>query len=189
MEQAVLPISGLSKYQAKRAMKVHTTNKAQLRKFSKGSGEGNVFGVDPLDAEGGEIKASFFNQAVDKFHDMLEKGTCFTFSRGSIQIASKQYNPTNYRHELTVDKDVVVEIAQDDSTIDAMKFSFVNFRSLQARSLPCTIDICGIITSFRPTQSVNRRDSKELVKRKIVPADDSATSMTVTLWASVLNRK
>jgi len=181
-EQNFLPIAELSAYQTKWTIKARVTNKAQMRTFKKGGGEGKVFSVELLDSMGGEIRATFFNQGVDKYHDMLEKGKCFTFSRGSIKVANKQFNSTNHRYELTFDKDAVVESAKDDASIEAIKFSFVNLRALGTRNLPTTADICGIITSFRPTQSVNSKEGVELTKREITVADDSATSMTVTLW-------
>jgi len=182
-EQAFLPIAELSAYQTKWVIKARVTNKAPLRNFSKGNGEGKVFHVELLDAAGGEIRASFFNQAADKFFDILDKGKCFTFSRGSIRVANKQYNPCNHRYELTFDKDAQVEAASDDSSIKDVNFSFVTLRTVQTRNLPCTVDLCGVVTSFKPQLSVNSKSGEELVKREITIADDTATSMTVTLWA------
>jgi len=175
-----LPICELSTYQRKWMIKARVTNKAPLREFK--SGQGKVFHVELLDAAGGEIRASFFNQAAEKFYNTLEKGKCFTFTRGNIRVANKQYNPTNHRYELSFDKDALVEAATDDSSIEEVKFSFVTLRALQARAVPCTADLCGIVTSFRPTMPLTSKDGQELVKREITIADDTATSMTVTLW-------
>jgi hypothetical protein len=44
------------------------------------------------------------------------------------------------------------------------------------------VDLCGVITSFKPTQTVTTKDGVELTKREITVADDTATSFTVTLW-------
>jgi replication factor A1 len=114
---------------------------------------------------------------------MLEKGKCFTLSRGRARIANKQYNNTNHRYELTFDKDALVERAEEDATIETVKFSFTNMRALQTKNLPCTVDLCGIITNVRPTQTVTSKDGQELVKREITIADDTATSMVVAIWA------
>jgi len=181
-EQAFLPIAELSAYQTKWVIKARVTNKAPLRTFSKGAGEGKVFSAELLDAAGGEIKASFFNQAADKFSNLLEKGKCFTFSKGSVKIANKQYNSTNHRYELTFDKDAIVEAAADDAAIEEIKFNFVAFRTLQTRTLPTTVDLCGIITSFKPIATVNSKEGVELTKRELTIADDTATSVSVTIW-------
>jgi len=180
--QAFLPICELSAYQRKWVIKARVTNKAPLRTFTKGNGEGKVFHTELLDALGGEIKASFFNQAADKFYDMLENGKCFTLSRGQVRIANKQFNRTNHRYELIFDKEALVEPASDDASIDAVKFTFVTLRALMTRAVPCTVDLCGIVSGFGTTVSVKSKDGQELVKRDITIADDSATSMTVTLW-------
>jgi replication factor A1 len=62
-EQSYLPIGELSAYQTKWVIKARVTNKAPMRTWSKNGNEGKVFHVELLDAEGGEIRASFFNQA------------------------------------------------------------------------------------------------------------------------------
>jgi len=182
MDQSFLPIAELSAYQTKWTIKARVTNKAPLRTFTKGAGQGKVFAADLLDAMGGEIKASFFNDAADKLFETLEKGKCYTFSRGSIRVANKQYNNTNHRYELVFDKDALVEASADDSSIQEMKFSFSSIRTIQTRTLPCAVDICGVITSFKPCVTVNSKTGAELVKREVTIADDTATAMTVALW-------
>lgn len=181
-EPVLMPIGELSPYNRQWTIKARVTNKAQMRTFSKGSGQGKVFHVELLDAEGGEIRASFFNQAVDKYHDMLEKGKCFTFSRGNTKVANKQYNTTNHRYELTFDKDAIIEPAKDDAKIEVVKYNFVGLRTVAQRMLPATIDVCGIIVSSKPTQTVQSKEGVELLKREITVADDTKTSMVVTLW-------
>jgi replication factor A1 len=182
-DQVFFPIAELSAYHNKWTIKARVTNKAPVRTFNRSSGQGKVFSVDLLDAQGGEIKASFFDQACDQYNDVLEKGKCFTFSRGRAKVANKQYNNTNHKYELTFEKDALIERAEEDSKIETVKYSFTNLRALQTRNLPCTVDICGIITNFRPTATVTSKDGQELVKREITVADDTATSITVALWA------
>mmetsp|Transcript_62114 Transcript_62114/g.96504 ORF Transcript_62114/g.96504 Transcript_62114/m.96504 type:complete len:470 (+) Transcript_62114:51-1460(+) len=181
-EQSILPICELSPYMKKWVIKARVTEKSAVRTFSKGGGNGKVFSAVLLDAAGGDIRASFFNEAVDKFSNILEMGRCFTFSQGSIKVANRQYNTTSHRYELTFDKETVVETCQDDSSIEIVKYSFLNLRAVQTKSAPCAVDICGVVTGFLPQMSVTGKDGQALTKREITVADDSATSMTVTLW-------
>ena len=75
--QPVLPIGELSPYQTKWMIKGRVTSKSQRRTFNNKSGQpGKVFSVDLLDKFGGEIRASFFNDAVDQYEDMLKTGQC-----------------------------------------------------------------------------------------------------------------
>jgi len=163
-------------------IKARVTEKTDLRKFNRNGGEGKVFKAVLLDASGSDIQASFFNDAADKFVNMLEKGQCFTFSQGSIKVANRQYNNTSHRYELTFDKETLIEKSADDKDIETVKYSIAGLRTVQTRSAPCTVDVCGIVTSFQPTMTVKTKQEEMLTKREITVADDTATSMTVTLW-------
>mmetsp|Transcript_68583 Transcript_68583/g.125068 ORF Transcript_68583/g.125068 Transcript_68583/m.125068 type:complete len:459 (+) Transcript_68583:95-1471(+) len=184
MSGPFMPIAELSTYRTKWTIKGRVTNKGPLRTFNKqGSAtQGKVFHVELLDAEGGEIRASFFNDAADRLFNVLEPGKCFTLSKGQIRVANKQYNPTSHRYELIFDREAMIEPATDDASISAIKFNFTNLKAVASRTLPCSIDICGVIASFTATASRTGKDGQELTKREIQVADDSGTSISVTLW-------
>lgn len=153
-----------------------------MRTFRKGNGEGKVFHVGLLDADGGEIRASFFNEAVDTFFDKLQKGKCYTLSNGSVRIANRQFNQCNHRYELAFDKIGRIEECQDVAQIESFVLKLVDLRTVQSRPLPFFVDLCGVITSAAPLLSFTSRDGKELVKRELTIADSTATSMDITLW-------
>jgi len=178
----ILPISEISSYHTKWTIKARVTAKGQTRTFSKGSSSGKVFSVDLLDKENGEIRASFFNEAVDKFEQVLQIGQCYAFSRGSVKIANRQYNPCNHRYEITFDRDSIVAPSGDDGEIKAFQFNFVDMRNLQGKSLPAKVDICGVVSAFKPVFSFTSKVGQDLVKREITITDDTATSVDVTLW-------
>nr|QDO16185.1 replication protein A 70 kDa DNA-binding subunit [Lingulodinium polyedra] len=180
--QCCLPISELSAYVQRWTIRARVTSKSVLRTFSKGAGNGKVFHVHLLDVHGGEIRASFFNEAADKLFETLQVGKCYSLSRGSVRIANRQFNPCNHRYEISFDKMAEVEQVADDGAIDAVKLNLTDIRSLQSRTLPCNVDLCGIVTASGPVVAFTSREGKELVKREITIADDTATSIGVTLW-------
>lgn len=188
--QGCFPISELSSYTKGWTIRARVTSKGQLRTFKAkvGESEGKVFHVDLLDCEGGEIRANFFNAAVDSCYETLQVGKCYTFTRGNVRIANRQYNPMSHRYELVFDKDAVIEEVSDDSNIDALKLHICDLRSLQTRSSPCTVDLCGVVVSFKPVTPFVSREGKELVKREISIADDSARKMSVTLWGEAAKK-
>lgn len=177
------PISEISPYQTKWTIKARVTSKGPVRTFTKGPNGGKVFSVDLLDAYGGEIRATFFNQAADKFMDVLKPGACFTFSKGRVRIADRRYSALNHRYEVLFEADANIEPAADEGSIEALKFNITSLREIQSKTLPCGVDLCGVITAARPLMTVRSQQGQELLKRDITIADDTATSITVTLWA------
>lgn len=184
-EEVFFPIRELSTYQgAKWTIKGRVTMRAPMRGFKKrdGNGDGKVFHVELLDAEGGEIRASFFNEAAEKFFDLMEVGKCFKLSRGSVRIANRQYNTCKHRYELVFDKMAQVDEVEDDQKIETVKYAIENLRSVKGKTLPCSVDICGVITAFEQPIAFESK-GRNFVKRNLTIADDSAMSMIVTIWA------
>jgi len=97
-------------------------------------------------------------------------------------VANRQYNNCNHRYEITFDKDAQVTPAAEGSEIEAVKFTFVDIKSVQTRQLPCRVDLCGIVTAFRAPVQLQSKDGKELLKREITLVDDTATAIDVALW-------
>merc|ERR1719210_1406423 len=182
MEQCLIPVSELSTYVQRWTLRARVTSKSPLRTFSKGGGSGKVFHVNILDVHGGEIRASFFNDAADAHFDKLQVGKCCTFSRGSVKIANRQYNPCDHRYEVIFDKMAQIEEMEDDEQIETVKLSLTDLKSVETRALPCSVDLCGIITGEGSAISFTSREGKELLKRDITIADDPASSLAVTIW-------
>lgn len=182
----VLPISELSPYQSKWMIKGRVTSKSQLRTFSNKAGQpGKVFSVDLLDRFGGEIRASFFNDAVDQFEAQLKTGQCYVFGRGNLKVANKLYNATNHRYELIFDKGATVAPCADDSEIKTFQYNFTDLRHVQAKALAekgTRFDLCGVIAAFKPAVEFTSRDGKPLVKREVTLADDTALSIDLAVW-------
>jgi len=180
---AFFPISELSAYQNKWTIKAKVTNKTPVRIFGQGK---KVFSVELLDGAGGEIRASFFADAANKYLDVLQIGKVFTFSRGTVKVANKQYSTSNHRYELTFDRDAqVAEVAiKDGEATEEYKviFNFVDFKTAHSKQVPCRADLCGVVVNFRPVATINAKDGRELVKRDITVVDDTAKSIDLTLW-------
>ncbi|CAK0897627.1 unnamed protein product [Prorocentrum cordatum] len=189
MQGTFFPISELSTYQSKWTIRARVTSKGQVRTFRKGSGEGQVFHVELLDAEGGEIRATFWGDAVTLFQDKLQKGKCYTFSGGSLRVANRQFNQCNHRYEINFDKAGKIEEVEDVAQIEKNVFKLVDLRTVQSRPPPFTADLCGVITAFQPRVAFTSKDGKELVKREVTVADDTATSIVVALWGERAQRE
>ena len=58
----VFPICEMTPFMSKWTIQARVTVKSDLRTFNRNASQGKVFSVDLLDKDGGEIRASFFNQ-------------------------------------------------------------------------------------------------------------------------------
>ena len=178
----VFPICEMTPFMSRWTIQARVTVKSDLRTFNRNASQGKVFSVDLLDKDGGEIRASFFNQAAETWFERLQVGKCYTFSKGSVKVANRQYNKCDHKYELTFDRGAIVAEVPDDGAIEVHKFNFVDLRRVQSRPLPTTIDLCGVIVKSDPVFSFTSKEGKPLVKREITVADDTAASMDITLW-------
>lgn len=141
-----------------------------------------MFDATLLDESACEIRANFFGQAAENYVNKLAEGKVYTFSRGQVRVANRQFNRCSHRYELVFDKDALIEEVADDAKIKAVSFEITSLSSVQARALPCTVTVCGIVSSFRPAISFTSQQGKELVKRDLTLVDDSLASISVTIW-------
>merc|ERR1719277_218145 len=56
-----------------------------------------------------------------------------------------------------------------------------DLKSLESKALPCTVELCGVVVRFREPFTFTSKDGREMTKREITIADDTATSLQVTL--------
>ncbi len=65
------PIATLTPYQNKWVIKVRVTSKSNIRTWKNSRSEGKLFSMNLMD-ESGEIRATCFNNACDKYFDMIQ---------------------------------------------------------------------------------------------------------------------
>eukprot|EP00746_Dinoflagellata_sp_MGD_P146618 gnl/MRDRNA2_/MRDRNA2_79066_c0_seq1.p1 gnl/MRDRNA2_/MRDRNA2_79066_c0~~gnl/MRDRNA2_/MRDRNA2_79066_c0_seq1.p1 ORF type:complete len:489 (+),score=116.86 gnl/MRDRNA2_/MRDRNA2_79066_c0_seq1:88-1467(+) len=191
--QPVFPINELSPYHRSWVIKARVTTMGAPRTFQRkgaSGGEGKLFSVELLDAEGGQIRATFFNEAVDMYQSVLKTGQVFFLSGGNLRVADARYKTCNHRYEISFDRGCNIEKASDDDkSIDLVRFEFVDLRTVQSKPLPCIVDLCGVIQSFQDVAKITAKAGHELIKRDIVIADDTGYTLNVTLWGAEAQRK
>jgi len=57
----------------------------------------------------GEIRATGFNETVDKLDPILEEGKVYRISKARVNIAKKQFTNLNNEYEIMFDKNTEVE--------------------------------------------------------------------------------
>jgi replication factor A1 len=104
----IYPIEGLSPYQNKWTIKARVTSRSEIKHWSNQRGEGKLFSVNLLD-ESGEIKATGFQDAVDKYYNVLQENKVFYISKAKVNIAKKQFSSLKNEYEITFERDTEIE--------------------------------------------------------------------------------
>lgn len=172
------PISTLNPYIHGWSIKAKVVNKGAKRTYNSKAGvPQHVCTIEVVDEEGTSIEATFWRDAADKYFDMLEEGKVYTFSRGNVKPANKNYNRTRNDYCLHFDASSIVEECDEHIDASAMttRMNFVAIDQLQAFVDKKTlIDLVGVVTSVGAAGSIKRKsDSSELQRRDVTIADSS----------------
>ncbi|MGA1619837.1 MAG: DUF223 domain-containing protein, partial [Pirellulales bacterium] len=179
---AAQPISSLNPYLHCWTIKAKVLSKGPKREFGKNKPNPNmqsnsVFSAELVDEEGTAIEATFWREAADRYHETLEEGKVYTFSRGSVKVANKNYNRTRNEYCLNFDSSCSVEESTDsiDASVMQTRLKFEKIDQLPAfvdKKAP--VDVIGVVTGVGATGSIKRKsDQQEIVRREITLADDS----------------
>ncbi|CAH0477764.1 unnamed protein product [Peronospora belbahrii] len=118
-------IQSLNPYAGGRwTIKARVTTRAPIKNWSNARGSGKLFSVDLLDAKGGEIRATFFKDGVDKFYEMLRPGGVFYFSGGKVKMANRRFSSVDNDYEVTFDTHSEISPAPEDGQISQMQYFF-----------------------------------------------------------------
>ncbi|KAG5189180.1 hypothetical protein JKP88DRAFT_197666 [Tribonema minus] len=178
------PISDLNPYMNRWTIKARVTAKSEIRRWSNQRGEGYLASVDLLDEFGGEVRGTFFKDAVDKYLPMLEVNSVYTFSGGRIKVANKQYSSLQNDYEITFNSDSVIEKVADDKRIKAMNLTFRRIADLKDVEVNATIDILAVVRDFQDMAMIMTKNNREVEKRNITLVDDSGAEVVCTLWGA-----
>jgi replication factor A1 len=179
-------ISSLNPYRNRWTIKARVTKRGPKKTWSNARGEGSLFKVDLLDAEGTEIEATFWKDAVDKFYDMLSDGTVATFSGGKIKQANKKFSTINNDYGITFDtSSVIIPLSENDNSIKTFHFDFQKLANLESMNKDDTLDVIAIVKDFQPCSSIiTKKDQREIFKRDLTIVDNSGVSCRCTVWGA-----
>jgi hypothetical protein len=181
--QAYVPVSSLNPYNSRWTIKVRVTSKGDVKNWSNARGTGKLFSCDLLDEHGGEIRATFFQAAVDRFYEMLQKDGIYYMGGGKLKVANKQYTSIRHEYEIQFDeKTTTITPAGDDARIARVQFHFVKMDKLEEIAPNTPVDVLGVVVSPGSQADIVSKAGKALSKRDVGIADDTGIQVTLTLW-------
>ncbi|EZG89440.1 putative replication factor A 1, rfa1, partial [Gregarina niphandrodes] len=184
---AYLKISDLTAYAEKWRILARVTNKSPIREYTNARGQGKLFNVDLIDADGVEIRASFFQDAVDKFYYQLEVNKAFLFSNGSIKPANPRFKRFDHPCELTFgsDAEIVPAPQEEVATIPKTTLAPKELKAILSMNVNDTLDVIGVCNRIYQTSIITVRSTgAQKEKRSISIVDSSGYVCDVTLWGN-----
>mmetsp|Transcript_5408 Transcript_5408/g.8036 ORF Transcript_5408/g.8036 Transcript_5408/m.8036 type:complete len:638 (-) Transcript_5408:183-2096(-) len=179
----ITPISALNLYQNRWTIKARLTNKGDVRHWSNAKGDGSLFSIEMLDSSGTDIRATFFREAVEKFHPMLECDKVYTFTGGKLKVANLQYNTCKSSFEITFDQNAEIVLESDDGQITQQLYEFQPIANLEQVDPGKYVDIIGVVKNVgEPGTIVSKKTGKELNKCELTIVDDSGAEVSCTVW-------
>ncbi|BES96364.1 Replication protein A 70 kDa DNA-Hypothetical protein [Nesidiocoris tenuis] len=179
------PIVSLSPYQNNWVIKARVMTKSPIRTWSNAKGEGKLFSVDLVD-ESGEIRATGFRDAVDKFYELLEENKVYLISKCQLKMANKKFSSLKNDYEMTFTDDTrIVPVEEDDTSIPTIQYNFVKLDAIQDSAAGQLIDFVGVCKAAGDIVNLtSRTTNRELKKRDLTLVDQSKAAVTLTLWGN-----
>jgi len=183
------PIASLNPYQSRWTIKARVTSKGDIKTWTNAKGEGKLLSIELLDALGGQIRATMFNDAVDKFSDLLQEGRVYTISKGQLKLANKKFSRLPNDYELTLGVDADIQYVGEDTGIQHQKFSFKpNIETITQVEKDEYVDVIGVVSNVGPITTLTTKKQTEINKRVVTLTDNSLTSIELTFWGDAADR-
>jgi replication factor A1 len=181
----VMPINGISPYISGRWRIGGTATDIEgLRNINSKKGPMKVFSFILTDKSGKSIKITSFAETAEKFHPQLQENGSYYISGGPscIRPANKKFNSTGHDYEITLSHDSLIEMAEEQ-TYEAPKIVLhkVSLDTLSQHSGQ-SVDILAMIDKVEDAVTIRKKDNTETLRRNVQLIDQSATSVTLTLW-------
>eukprot|EP00927_Polykrikos_kofoidii_P066551 TRINITY_DN62132_c0_g1_i1.p1 TRINITY_DN62132_c0_g1~~TRINITY_DN62132_c0_g1_i1.p1 ORF type:complete len:823 (+),score=140.14 TRINITY_DN62132_c0_g1_i1:62-2470(+) len=181
-DSGCLPIRELTPYsQGRWKIKARVVAKEGIRHFTNARGEGQLFKIDLIDKDGGEVSATFFGRAVDKHFEVVRPGQIYYFSRGSVKTANKRFDRGDV--VITFDEGSLVEPAGEDRGIPGVAYSFKPITEILASDVGTIVDVKGVVADAREVFTITVKSTqRERAKRELILWDESGGFVELTIW-------
>ncbi|KAF2445795.1 replication protein-like protein A 70 kDa DNA-binding subunit [Karstenula rhodostoma CBS 690.94] len=179
------PIESLSPYAHKWTIRARCTHKSDIKTWHNQKGEGKLFSVNLLD-DTGEIRGTGFNDVCERLYPIFEEGVVYYISAPcKVTLAKKQFSNLPNDYELQFERDTEVEKAEDQDNKPQIRYNFTKIGDLNNVEKDTTIDTIGVLKEVGEVSTItSAKTNKDFSKRELTLADDSQTSVRLTVWGN-----
>ena len=156
-----------------------------IKHWDKGpTNKGKLFSIYLLDREERDIRATFFQEAVDRYFNMLEVGQVYNFSNGQVRLANKYFNNSDCDYELTFTESAEIVPVRDGTVEGEIKKMSVKPTKISRITphIPSVVDVCGIVVNFGEIETFISRAGNEITKLELFLADESNATIKCTVF-------
>jgi len=181
-QHRLLPIKLLTPYRQRWTIKGRCTYKSAIKPYQSERGNGTVARIHLLGEDTGEIEATLWREAVDKFYEVFEVGKVYYISKGTVKQANKRYSNVNNDYTITIETWSIVQPAAEDGTIKNAQYDFVSIADIANMHPDATVDVFGIMIEIGEATPLTTKAGKDTFRRNIKLADKTGSAIELTLW-------
>jgi len=154
-------------------------SKSEIKSFTSQKGEGRLFSFTIVDATA-ELKCVAFSDCVEPFYSLIEIGSVYSISNGTVKMANKRYSNTNFDYELQLERTTVIKRTEDTPEIPTDVYNFVEIGRLAPDM--ASVDVIGMISDVYPVRTITlKTDNRTVPKRDFILIDKTGQAR-LTLW-------
>lgn len=146
---------------------------------------GDVMDVILIDQEGTDIKATLYNDAIEKYEERMTVNGCYIISNFLVKQADEKFNFCKSNNVISfINSTEIVEI-ENGPLIADKSYNFVPINELEPSDNPnAFVDIIGIATSVGKLQEGNSSNTgKPWSLRTVTLTDMSGEVIEIPLWS------
>lgn len=177
------PVKELTPYNPRWRIEARLTKKNTRRAFQYKSkeGEGQLFSIELVDRDGGEVRGTFFGDMCDRYYDYLQEGRMYSFGRGKLKKADPRWY-TRGAHEITFDEGCYIDEIQDDRVCPKNIFDLKPISALKEVAIGSSVDLAAVVAAADGASDCPLRAGGTKPRHNVTLLDDSGSSIRLTLW-------
>ena len=129
-----------------------------IHEYTNQRGLGKLFGFALLDCSEEEIHVYAFNNFVDSFYALVEIGTVYTVSNGTIKTSNPSYNHLNNHLEIILSSvSTIHPCLHEFPSIPLHSFHFKTINDLQSLPSNSMVDLIGMVSSVTLASTIQKK--------------------------------